>query len=109
MKLDVTQVLKNLDDVSMIEKYVDSKGDQQERDLTLKNALTNAVLANTPQAKNDDGKAKYKKFELAGKINASDEPAFISEELSELKRLVGECYGVVIVGRIWDLIESKKE
>jgi hypothetical protein len=61
------------------------------------------------QAPDKTGEEKYATFALAVKIEseASDWVDLNVEEVSRLKRLIGELMPPVVVGRMFDLLEQK--
>ena len=61
------------------------------------------------QAPDKTGEEKYKTFALAVKIEseASDSLELNVEEVSRLKRLVGELMPPVVVGRMFDILDQK--
>lgn len=61
------------------------------------------------QAPDKDAEEKYKTFALAVKIEseASEWVELNVEEISRLKRLVGELMPPVVVGRMFDILEQK--
>lgn len=73
--------------------------------LTFK-AICTLVLV---QAPDKTGEEKYKTFSLAVKIESesSDSVDLNVEEVSRLKRLIGELMPPVVVGRMFDLLEQK--
>jgi len=71
------------------------------------NALTDTLPSEVSGRAQVSGEEKFKKFKLASKISDADGPVDLkSEEISLLKKLIGELYAPVIVGRAWDMLEG---
>ena len=86
--------------------FVDDKGDPV-KDFTLSKLCTNALLANYPDEQ-IEGAEKYKRYELANKINNAKNPALSVEELALIKRLVAKGYSAAFVGPAWKLLDPPK-
>lgn len=64
-----------------------------------------ACLVQAPEKSGDD---KYAAFRLAVKLQSADADVELSaEEVATLKRLIGGAMPVVIVGRMFDLLEHR--
>lgn len=61
----------------------------------------NALLASVP-GDNPTGDEKAQRYALAIRINAGGEQEFTPEELALVKRLVGQVYGPLIVGQVYE-------
>lgn len=86
---------------------------QSEKDtspVTLGSALAMACVNANPQ-KHTDGPAKLKIFRVLQKVGPKDsgEVELDSTEVSLLKDLVGDMYGVAVVGAVYDLLEKTAE
>jgi hypothetical protein len=97
MKYQLHTVLKNLDGTTSI-KGPDSAV------VTFQNVavacLVNAALS--------DGAEKYECFRLAVKLQSRDGDVELeAEEVALLKRLIGASMPVVIVGRMFELLDQK--
>ena len=56
-----------------------------------------------------DGIKKFERWELASKIyNANGIIELKSEEVTQLKDLIGKGYGPIIVGQAWEALEGKR-
>jgi len=98
MKLDVTHTIKALDGSPI--------KDDQDRDLTLKAVLVNALL--TQGDEKLSGEEKYKRYTLSKKIyECGGEVDLAVEEVAQLKRLVGDLYPPIIVGQVFDILEGR--
>jgi hypothetical protein len=72
--------------------------------------LTFAHISRAVLVQNDetDGEAKYRYYVLAQKIEqANGEVELAAEEVASIKKLVGRMMPVVVVGRMWDLLDQK--
>lgn len=104
MKIQFNQILKDLDGENMQEAT--PKGN---KDLTLKSACVNALFVEL-QDERTSGKDKLERYALALKIhNSNDEVELKVEEFALLKNRVGKLYLPLIVGRVYEIIEGKKD
>lgn len=101
MLVDVTQVLKNL--AGNIMKDNDGQGNVI--DATLKLAIVNALLTNSQQGRSENGVDKVKKYELAKKVYQNDEVDLNEDEIKLIKEKVGESFGPLVVGQIYELLK----
>ena len=68
---------------------------------TIRFVAVNALLATVPnEAPTGDEKAK--RYTLALSLNKGGEHEFTPEDLSLIKRLVGQVYGPLIVGQVYE-------
>lgn len=78
-----------------------------EKELTLKTVCVNALLSLHNDEHNLRGEEKVTRYELAKKIYESKTPINVSSEsIVLLKQLVAKSYGPLIVGQIWNMLES---
>jgi len=98
MKIDVTQVLKNFNDIVV----QDEKG----KEITLRAAFTNGLLTTTPKSRKETGEQKYERYRLATLINTTDIPEITPEELQKFRTYIGDVYSPIVVGAAWNLIDS---
>jgi hypothetical protein len=99
MKYDPHAPLLELDGRTVI---TDGKG----TDFTFRH-IARIALTNNDEA---DGEAKYKHYCLAQKIeHANGAVDLAAEEVATLKRLVGKHMPVVIVGRMWELLDQRAQ
>ena len=97
MKYDTHTPLLEIDGKTQLN---DGKGTQ----------LTFAHIARMVLVQNDEkeGEAKYKHYMLATKIEQANGSVELSaEEVASLKKLVGQMMPVVVVGRMWDLLDQR--
>lgn len=113
MKVNVTGILKQMDGEDLPDPAkVDDDGKILNEPLTVRAVLVNSLMSTIPSRKagvppvNLDGKKKLEKYRLACRIQDSDEVNLISEEVVQLKDLVNEFYGVIVVGQILELLEK---
>lgn len=99
MKIKVDVVLKNMNGAAL--KDIDENG--VTIDATLRRTLVNAVL--TP-IQNESGIEKVKKYELAKRIYTNDEVELTDEEIKLLKNRVGESFGPIVVGQVFEILEK---
>lgn len=79
------------------------EGDEE---ITLKGVCVSALMAAFPDEKLP-GTDKLKRFRLADAIYSANGPLEVSsEDISLLKKLVGDGWGVLIVGRALPLLET---
>ena len=97
MKVNVDQVLKNMDGSSM--KDVDVDGNAI--DATLKMAIVNALLA---PVERESGTDKMRKFNLSQKAYAGGEIAFDLDELKLIKDRVGDIFPPLVVGTVYQAL-----
>lgn len=62
------------------------------------------------QAQEKTGEDKYSAFRLAVKLESANEKVDLTaEEIARLKRLIGETMPVVIVGRMFEILEQESQ
>ena len=66
-----------------------------------------ALTLNDPQDK-ISGEEKMKRWKLACKIHGSDQGDITIDEAKIIKDLVGKYYGPIVVGQVWEALESAK-
>lgn len=106
----MTQVIKGLDGKEMLlQEMRDGKIVDTGTKLTLRKVCTEALMLNNPQ-ESVDGEEKFKRYQLALKVNISvtDEVDLSTEEITKIKRLVGASYGTGVVGPAFDMLEKKE-
>ena len=87
-------------------KGITLEGEDKEN-VILKNICVNALMTEIPN-NNDTGEIKLKRFNLAQKIYVGGKIEVTAEEVALLKERIGLCFSTLIVGRAWELLESKK-
>lgn len=102
MKINVNHVLKTIDGQSMKDNV-----NGEAIDATVKMAIVNAVLSPVDK---ETGVKKLEKYQLAQKVyNADGEVELSAEEISLIKKQVGEVFPPIIVGQVFNLLEGKGE
>lgn len=78
--------------------------------VTLGASLAMACVNANPQ-KHQDGDAKLKIYRILQKVGTKDagEVELSAEEITLLKTLIGDMYGVVVVGAVYDMLEKTAE
>ena len=106
MKIDFSEKLYDLDG-EPLEVLVKKEKVQ----MTLGYACGEAMLATIPHAdQNEQGKSKWERWELAGKIIKADKPiGLTAEEIVSVKKRVGMTFGPPVVGPVFQLLEGKEE
>lgn len=101
MEIDFGQKLKDLDGVEM----KDGKG----VDYTLSKVCVEALLSQgDPQAK-IGGPEKMKRYSLAQKIHNGKNPIRVdAEDITLLKKLIGEIFLPLAVGQAYEMLEGAK-
>lgn len=98
MKIKINQNLKETDGTNL--KYTDDPN----KIVTLKDVMSGVLLNSV---KDDDGKKKYLKYELAKKIlEAKDVIDLKTDEIAQVKELIGVFRAPWIVGQCWDMLEK---
>lgn len=84
------------------------KSEEDDSPVTLGETLSMACVNASPQ-KYADGEAKLKVYRVLQKIGLKDagEVELEAEEITLLKALVGDMYGVAVVGAVEDLLEQR--
>ena len=99
MKINVDETLKMLDGQVMMDN--DGKGNAVEA--SLKTLLVNAVLAPTEK---ELGVDKVKKYELAKMIFKGGEVDLTAEDITLIKKQVGENFAPIVVGQVFEMLEK---
>lgn len=97
MKINFNQTLNN------ITGEVLKEGDKE---ITLKPIIINALMGSYEDEKTLSGEDKLARYELATKINQTEEAEITVEEASQIKKLVGKAYSTLIVGQVYKILEG---
>ena len=98
MKLNLKTPIKTLDGKTIT--------NEDKVDVTIKNILSQALLAGGTEEK--DSKKKYDRYVLLTDINKNEkEIELTSEQISDLKTLINECYPILVYGQSVDILEGK--
>ena len=84
------------------------KSEEDNSPVTLGETLSMACVNASPQ-KHADGEAKLRIYRILQKVGTKDaaEIELESEEITLIKELVGDMYGVAVVGSVYDLLEQR--
>jgi len=74
--------------------------------VTLASVACTALMAAFPDEQNLDAKAKITRFNLAMLVVDGGVCEVKTEELAELKKVLGRAFGPLVVGRAFEIIES---
>ena len=99
MKINVDETLKTLDGQTMMDN--DGKGNAIEA--SLKTVLVNAVLAPTEK---EAGVDKVRKYELAKMLFKGGEVDLTAEDITLIKKQVGENFAPIVVGQVFEMLEK---
>lgn len=83
--------------------------DDKENVITLKSIAIGALMASYQDEQNLSGEEKFKRYNLALKINAGGPVEISAEDLSDLKKLIGKGFSVLAVGQAYGLLETDKK
>lgn len=101
MKINFGAELKTLDGTNL-------PGPGGKDKTTLKDVVCGALLASFDDERNLPGEEKCKRYVLATRIYASDELDLKVEEISDIKKLIGKGFSVIVVGQAFEMLEGKK-
>jgi len=96
MKIKLNEVLKDIDGKTSLKL--------QNKVMTLKDVSIQAIL--TP-GKDERPEQKYKNYEIFRKLSEGGEIDLSVEDISYLKRKIGELFPPLIMGQAWDILEKK--
>lgn len=99
MKIDFTAVLK--DKSGALIKEPDG------REIILSTPCINALYSTFEEDKNLSGEEKYKRYQLAQKLDQKEPVELSAEEISVIKKYVGKGFNPFMVGIIYDILEGK--
>lgn len=95
MKLKVDKILYQLDGLPI--------KDENGESVTLKKVICSALI----NSQSSDGLEKFKRGKLASTIwEAESEVDLTVDDLSLIKKLVGEVFGALIVYQVWDYLDN---
>ncbi len=123
MLIDVTKILTDMqgDEIRCLEEYenvnfVDSQktpGEQpfhrRKVSLTIRKCCVDSLLATTEKGRGISGEEKIKWFKLAESIQDNDSVELNSEEVTLLKQRIALIFGVVVVGKAYELLDPKAD
>jgi len=106
VKINVTQVIVNLRGEPYRTGGVrcpecgNASGEAE--DMTLRRTMVQALTA----LDKDDGEKKFKRYKLALIITDEDEPDLSHEDIVQIKKLIGQGFAPVVVGRCYDMLNG---
>lgn len=99
MKIDFSFVLVDL----MTKEPLSDGG----KPATLGSIGVNALMAQTPDDKDQSGEEKVRSYILGSRIVGGGEIEVTPEDASLLKKRIGKLYGPLIVGQCWPVLDGK--
>lgn len=98
MKIDFNSTLKHIDgkDLTVTDAKIG---------LTLKAVCIEALMQIVPH-ESPSGEVKFKRYELALKVNEGGATDITPEEATMLKECIARVYGVAVVGPAWKLLNG---
>ena len=96
MKVKLNEVLKDIDGKTPLKL--------PNKTMTLKDVSIQAIL--TP-GKDEKPEQKYKNYEIFRELSEGGEVDLSVEDVSYLKRKIGELFPPLIMGQAWDMLENK--
>jgi hypothetical protein len=78
----------------------------RDADFTLKSAAIEALMNIAESDRTAKGEDKFKRYELAVKVNAGGEVEITPEEATLLKQRIGEVYGPAVIGPAYKLLNG---
>jgi hypothetical protein len=82
---------------------------QDDTKLTLRVLATNALLSDFESERGLPGEAKFKRWELAKRIQAHGPVEIKPEEVADIKRLMALGYGPLLVGPAYEVLDADPE
>ncbi len=107
MIYDLSKIVVDLENNNIENPYL-LQDDEKRKIWDVKTACVSAILMPIPGGK-ESGDAKFKAYQLASKITDCDASVIDIgvDETKILKDAVGRCYGAVVVGFIWKILDGK--
>ncbi len=105
MVYDFSKIIQDLDEKNVANPFED---DAKNEIWSVQQACISAILLPTPGGK-DSGEFKFTCFELASKMKACDATVvdLTVDEAKKIKDAVGRCFGSVVVGFIWKILDGE--
>ena len=107
MIYDLSRIIIDLKNKNIENPYL-LQDDEERKIWDVKTACISAILMPTPGGK-ESGDEKFKAYQLAAKITdcAAAVVDLGVDEAKRLKDAVGRCYGAVVIGFIWKILNGK--
>ncbi len=100
LAVDFSQKIKAIDGGSL----TDGEGKKQP-DITLKTIATSSLLAAFPDEASLSGEDKFKRWQLASKIQSDKTDDLSIDDLALIKKLVAKFYTPLVVGQAWLMLD----
>lgn len=107
MNIDFSAKLLDLEGKPIIDVVAGADGAPMPVEATLGRAAVNALLAVTEEDRALTGSDKAGRFALALKLQGAGEVDVSVDEVALIKRLTGQIFGPLVVGRCWALLDPK--
>ncbi len=107
MNIDFSAKLLDLEGKPIIDVVAGADGAPVQVEATLGRAAVNVLLAMTEDDRGMSGSDKAGRFALALKLQGAAEVDVTIEEVALIKRLTGQVFGPLVVGRCWALLDPK--
>lgn len=78
---------------------------EKDKGTTLKDVVLGALLSTFNDEQTLAATEKIRRYRLALQVEKNNGYDFKSEDVAEIKRLIGKAYGPLVVGRAYDIIE----
>ncbi len=98
MKIDVTQTLNGLDGKPL--------KNEDGTDATVRSICIAGLMAVLDEDRGQSGEDKLKTWTLAKRLQDEDAPDLAVEDLAKLKERVGKCFGPVVVGPVFLVLDG---
>lgn len=107
MRFDFSQFILNLDNQPIPNRRDPNNPRESAPPMSLSTVCVNALLGFDPQEDARlEGTEKLRRFNLAQKLYNGGWVEVTAEEVALLKTLVNRMYAPLIVGRVWQVLES---
>ncbi len=109
MNVDVQQVLTNLDGTNLKNRVMnEDPPEMDEKDLSVKDAITNALMGSYKGEEDLAGTEKVARYKLAQKLHAcADGFAFSRDDVDRVQKCVNKMYTTAVVGAVFALLEEE--
>ncbi len=107
MIYDLSKIVADLDKKNIDNPYL-LPSDEARKIWDVKTACISAILMPIPGGK-ETGDAKFLAYQLAAKMSACDASVvdLTVDETKTIKDAVGRCYGAVVIGFIWKILNGE--
>ncbi len=107
MRYNLSTIIIDLKNENIENPYL-LPDDEERKIWDVKTACISAILMPTPGGK-ESGDDKFKAYQLAAKVTACDASVvdLSVNEAKMLKDATGRCYGAIVVGFIWKILDGE--